>query len=311
MAGLTTALAAEPSLTRCSRPRAARTISPTRRTVVSEFASLARTPIGATGWAAATGSYSVREGEPTLLTRLRRAVAAPSLTSPSTRRLTAGTQRTDWTALSRVQGGHHRRPADLGCRCLRGHPRLMPLTTDNLIASGQVLSPSGTSHTINHPSSTTEGTTVIVFLNAAPATTITPPAGWETDNTGVYRLSGVAAGVTSWTFTTSGSVQLAGTLVEVDGLALVDPVDAIRTNTGAVGNGGTVTGTATPLNAGSQCMAFAIGHGRQGHRDQHELVVRVDELVSSNCRTLTRRRIFPRRAWRGGSSTAPAPTPLP
>jgi hypothetical protein len=138
----------------------------------------------------------------------------------------------------------------------------MPLTTDNLIASGQVLSPSGTSHTISHPSSTTEGSTVLVFLNGATGFgTITPPAGWETDSTGVaYRLSNVAGGVTSWTFTTSGAAQLVGHVVEVDGLALVDPLDALRSNTGAVTNGGTVTGTATPLNAGSQCMAFAVAN---------------------------------------------------
>src|SRR4051812_36996529 len=73
----------------------------------SEFAGLARTPIGATGWAAATNADPSVKANANALT----SAGATTTTSAATvyyavyTALTGGTQRTDWTALTDNSGG--------------------------------------------------------------------------------------------------------------------------------------------------------------------------------------------------------------
>ena len=65
----------------------------------SEFAGLARTPVGATGWAAATvADPSVKANSGTLTTAAASSGGTVSHFAVYTA-ATAGTQRTDWTAL--------------------------------------------------------------------------------------------------------------------------------------------------------------------------------------------------------------------
>lgn len=66
----------------------------------SEFAGLARTAVGATGWAAATAADpSVKANASALLTAAATGAGAVSHFAVYTAS-TGGTQRTDWTALS-------------------------------------------------------------------------------------------------------------------------------------------------------------------------------------------------------------------
>jgi len=66
----------------------------------SEFAGLARTPIGATGWAAATAADPSVKANANALTSAA-ATSAGTITHVATySALTAGTQRTDWQAVT-------------------------------------------------------------------------------------------------------------------------------------------------------------------------------------------------------------------
>lgn len=66
----------------------------------SEFAGLARTPIGATGWAAATNADPSVKANANALTSAAATSAGTVTHSAIFSALTAGTQRTDWTALA-------------------------------------------------------------------------------------------------------------------------------------------------------------------------------------------------------------------
>jgi hypothetical protein len=93
----------------------------------SEFSGLARTAIGATGWAAATSADPSVKANANALT-----TAATSSSGTITHfaiysASTAGTQRTDWTALTSPSGGQPvviREHADHRRRRRRGHPHL-------------------------------------------------------------------------------------------------------------------------------------------------------------------------------------------
>lgn len=65
----------------------------------SEFASLARTPIGATGWAAATAADPSVKSNANVLTSAAASGAGTITHFAVYSALTAGTQRTDWQAL--------------------------------------------------------------------------------------------------------------------------------------------------------------------------------------------------------------------
>lgn len=139
------------------------------------------------------------------------------------------------------------------------------LADDSTLWETPVFSPSGTSHVVTHPDAggTTEGSTVILFANLTvePAT-VTLPAGWEQDSNvfkTAFRYSGTGAGETSWTFTTSAACEMVGYLWEVDGLALVDPLDLLlEGGAGSTANAATRSLGPTALNAGSQVWAVAI-----------------------------------------------------
>jgi hypothetical protein len=66
----------------------------------SEFASLARTPIGATGWAAATAADPSVKANNAVLTSAAASAGGTITHFAIYTALTVGTQRTDWTALS-------------------------------------------------------------------------------------------------------------------------------------------------------------------------------------------------------------------
>ena len=69
----------------------------------SEWSGLARTPIGATGWAAATNATPSRKANATLLTSAA-ATAAGTVTHFAVfSASTAGTQRTDWQAFAEAK----------------------------------------------------------------------------------------------------------------------------------------------------------------------------------------------------------------
>lgn len=65
----------------------------------SEFAGLARTPIGATGWAAATAADPSVKANSAALTSAAASSSGTVTHFAVFTALTAGTQRTDWTAL--------------------------------------------------------------------------------------------------------------------------------------------------------------------------------------------------------------------
>jgi hypothetical protein len=66
----------------------------------SEFAGLARTPIGATGWAAATAADPSVKANANALTSAAASSAGTVTHFAVYSALTAGTQRTDWTPLA-------------------------------------------------------------------------------------------------------------------------------------------------------------------------------------------------------------------
>jgi len=66
----------------------------------SEFANLARTPIGATGWAAATAAQPSVKANNAILTSAAASGAGTITHFAVFSAITAGTQKTDWTALT-------------------------------------------------------------------------------------------------------------------------------------------------------------------------------------------------------------------
>lgn len=66
----------------------------------SEFASLARTPIGATGWAAATAATPSVKANANALTSAAASGSGTITHFAIYNALTAGTQKTDWQALA-------------------------------------------------------------------------------------------------------------------------------------------------------------------------------------------------------------------
>lgn len=66
----------------------------------SEFASLARTPIGATGWASATAAQPSIKANNAILTSAAASGAGTVTHFAVYSAITAGTQKTDWTALT-------------------------------------------------------------------------------------------------------------------------------------------------------------------------------------------------------------------
>lgn len=66
----------------------------------SEFAGLARTPIGATGWASATAADPSVKANANALTSAAASSGGTVTHFAVYSALTAGTQRTDWTALT-------------------------------------------------------------------------------------------------------------------------------------------------------------------------------------------------------------------
>lgn len=143
----------------------------------------------------------------------------------------------------------------------------MPLSADNVIHENTGTTASGTSHVVSlaGTDSTTAGNTVLVFI----ATTSDPTnSGFVqakvSTNLQVLVKSDTAAAETSWTFTTVGTVTTAWYVVEMSNVDLVEPLDASASNTGSVGNGGTLSTGTTGLNAGLSTVEFAM-FGGGGH----------------------------------------------
>jgi hypothetical protein len=141
----------------------------------------------------------------------------------------------------------------------------MPLSAENFVHenSGKITSV-GTNHVVSlaGTDSTTAGNTVVVVLSTdvGPAA----PAGFVLDKQvgiylSVYRKSEVAAGETSWTFTTVGTTLSSWYVAELSGVDPVEPLDASAGTFGGgtTANGGTrSTGTA-PLNAALDTVVLA------------------------------------------------------
>lgn len=141
----------------------------------------------------------------------------------------------------------------------------MPLTADNVIHENNgAVTVAGTSHVVSlaGSDSTGAGNTVLVFMRMSTGS-VTPPAGFVQDRAAnvyltAFRKSDVAAGETSWTFTTVGSTTSEWYVVELSNVDLVEPLDASASSgpTG-VANGGTLSSGTTPLNAGLDTVVFA------------------------------------------------------
>lgn len=71
----------------------------------SEFAGLARTPIGATGWAAATAADPSVKANANLLTSAAATAAGTVSHHAIYSAASAGTQRTDWQPITATPGG--------------------------------------------------------------------------------------------------------------------------------------------------------------------------------------------------------------
>jgi hypothetical protein len=117
------------------------------------------------------------------------------------------------------------------------------------------------------PGGTTAGNTVvIVFVCNQGSGGITPASGFTlAKGTGasgitVWYKSEVAAGETSWTFTTAISSQYSWYAVEMSNVDPVDPVDATAGNTtpSLTATGGTRSTATTALNAGLNTMVLSV-----------------------------------------------------
>ena len=121
---------------------------------------------------------------------------------------------------------------------------------------------------VTHPDvgGTTAGSTVIVVLRSAGASSFTAPAGWERDlalgvpGITAYRLDNAAAAQTSWTFTRGPSAgNTAWYMRESDHLSFDELFEVASTPTSGTNATGTTRSTGTTaLNAGSQVVAIAV-----------------------------------------------------
>jgi hypothetical protein len=138
----------------------------------------------------------------------------------------------------------------------------MPLAAENFVQENSgVISTPGTSCVVSVPSGTTDGNTVLIVLKSSMGPTA--PAGFAEDKAvgsflRVYRKSEVAAGETSWTFTTASNSLFDWYVAEVSGIGLVEPLDASASTVAApAANGGTVTSGTAPLNASLNTVVLA------------------------------------------------------
>jgi hypothetical protein len=120
----------------------------------------------------------------------------------------------------------------------------------------------GTTHPVSlvGGDSTTAGNTVVVFMKSPGSTpTLAGFTNVKVNGT-LYVLvkSEVAAGESSWTFTTVGTLTASWYVVELSNIDLVEPMDASAIGTGSIGTGGTLSTGTTPLNAGLSTVAFAM-----------------------------------------------------
>jgi hypothetical protein len=146
----------------------------------------------------------------------------------------------------------------------------MPLAAENFVQENSgVVTTAGTSCVVSLPSGTTAGNTLVVFLTSLSG--VTAPAGFVEDegpviNLTAFRKSEVAASETSWTFTTGINSLFAWYVVELSGLAPVEPLDASADSGGAFGstsNGGTRSTGTTALNASLNTVVFAAFSAQQ------------------------------------------------
>jgi hypothetical protein len=141
----------------------------------------------------------------------------------------------------------------------------VPLTVDNLVhenADGTTVATTSYVVALAGTDSTTAGNTVVIFVKSTGS--LTPPAGFVLDKQNavggllsVYRRSDVAAGETSWTFTTGVAGHATWYVAELSGVDLVDPLDTSASASGGAVNGGTQSSGTTPLGAALYTAVFA------------------------------------------------------
>jgi hypothetical protein len=187
------------------------------------------------------------------------------------------------------------------------------LSVDNVIHENSGTTVTGTSHVVSlvGGDSTTAGNTLVIAIYTLSGQ-VTPPAGVllaKAQNviTQVFYKSDLAAGETSWTFTTVGSVATAWYVTELSNVDVL-PVDATAGATsGALGNGGTASTGTTALNAGLSTVAFAVfgvnltGCSWSGYTNGFEEVADVN---SASTGTLGVARLFENSTTRTFQSTA-------
>jgi hypothetical protein len=113
--------------------------------------------------------------------------------------------------------------------------------------------------------STTAGNTMLFFLTSGAAVTTPLPTGAVAASIvgGIYtyRISEVAAGLTSWTFTIVNAGSTVGYAWHVREESGIDPVEPLEvsanTSFGGVANGGTRSTGTTALNAGLDTVEYA------------------------------------------------------
>jgi hypothetical protein len=135
----------------------------------------------------------------------------------------------------------------------------VPLTADDFVQENSGVTVASTSIVVTLPGGTAAGNTLIVIMVADG--TVTPPAGFVTDSTGVWfgHKGDVTAAESSWTFTQSVTGDCTWYVAEMTNVDPVEPLDASATNsTGSISNGGTLSSGTTGLNAGLSSVAFAV-----------------------------------------------------
>jgi hypothetical protein len=197
------------------------------------------------------------------------------------------------------------------------------LSDANVVQENTGTTAAGTSHAVTLPSGTTAGNTLVVVIYTQ-GTGANPPTGVVAAKaqgvTQVFYKSDLAAGETSWTFTSAGTTPTLWYATELSNIDVTTPVDATAgVTTNAIGNGGTSSTGTTALNAGLSTVAFAVfgvnvaGGSWSGYTNGFEEVA---DLNAAAGQTLGVARLFENSTTRtfqstatltaGGSSTADA-----
>jgi hypothetical protein len=138
------------------------------------------------------------------------------------------------------------------------------LSADNIVQKNKGFTDANASVVVTLPSGTTAGNAVLVFLFSTSGITAgNVAAGFTTGVAAVntasfYYQTDMAAGETSWTFTTTSAVDSAWVAVEMSNIDIVDPYEVTALASGVtLSTGATHSTGTTPTNYGLSTMQFA------------------------------------------------------